>query len=348
MHKTPFMMAMLSALLFGAATPASKLLLQGIGPFQLAGLLYLGAAFAVVPAALRQGGFALPARSDRRNRLRLSGAVVFGGIIAPVALLFGLRLAGAASVSLWLNLELAATAVLGVLVFRDHLGRKGWIGVALALLASALLAGAPDSAGPLAVVLVLLACLCWGLDNHLTALIDGISPSQSTLWKGSIAGSVNLIIGLTFEPISAGFQQLSLALLVGALCYGASIVLYIHSAQQIGATRAQLLFASAPFFGVMLSVLLLDESLSLVHLIATPVFLLGVSLLLIESHTHRHNHAAMTHEHVHSHDDDHHNHAHDGLADSARHSHLHTHQPMTHQHPHWPDLHHRHRHKHPH
>lgn len=340
------MMAILSAMLFGAATPISKLLLDGFTPFQLAGLLYLGAALAVAPSALlKQGGLGLPPRSDRRNQIRLLGAVVFGGVIGPVLLLFGLHLGEATSVSLWLNLELAATAVLGVLIFKDHLGSRGWLGVAIALFASLLLVWAPGTSGYFSIILVLLACLCWGLDNHLTALIDGITPSQSTLWKGVVAGTVNLAIGVSLDPFSVGPLPIVMALLVGSLAYGASIVLYIRSAQLIGATRAQVLFASAPFFGVLLAVIILKEPLTIVHLVATPVFLIGVALLLIESHSHHHIHEAITHEHLHSHDDGHHTHEHEGLLSSVRHTHLHTHGPREHQHPHWPDIHHRHQHK---
>lgn len=345
MYKTPVLMALLSAVLFGAATPASKLLLADLSPFQLAGLLYLGAALAVAPAALQQGGFALPQRHDRRNRLRLFGAVLFGGMLGPVALLFGLRLADATSVSLWLNLELAATAVLGVLVFRDHLGFRGWLGVAAAFVASALIAWAPDHAGFSSGILVLLACICWGLDNHFTALIDGITPSQSTLWKGAVAGTVNLAIGATLAPVSVGFERLAFALAVGALSYGASIVLYIRAAQAMGATRAQVLFASAPFFGVALSVVLLGEPLSLMHLIATPLFLVGVGFLLLEGHAHTHTHEALTHEHAHRHDDGHHTHEHPDVPSSLRHTHQHSHQVIRHSHPHWPDIHHRHKHE---
>ncbi|MCH6552961.1 MAG: DMT family transporter [Acidobacteria bacterium] len=133
--------------MFGAATPASKVLLASLTPFQLAGLLYLCSAVAVAPAAFKHGGFALPRRTDHRNQIRLLGAVLFGGILGPVALLFGLRLAAAASVSLWLNLELAATAVLGALIFRDELSARGWLGVAVALSASALLAWGHGAAG---------------------------------------------------------------------------------------------------------------------------------------------------------------------------------------------------------
>src|SRR5688572_3085098 len=128
MNARAIALALLAAALFGAATPASKVLLEGLSAFQLAGLLYLGAALGVAPFAARRGGLRLPGKGDRRNRTRLAGAIAAGGVAGPVFLLFGLRIAEAASVSLWLNFELAATAVLGAVVFKEHLGRAGWAG----------------------------------------------------------------------------------------------------------------------------------------------------------------------------------------------------------------------------
>jgi drug/metabolite transporter (DMT)-like permease len=116
MQKHTIILALLSAALFGAATPASKWLLAGLTPFQLAGFLYLGAALAVAPAFFIKGTLSLPSISDKPNRLRLLGAVVFGGILGPVLLLFGLSLAEAGSVSLWLNLELASVCFSFVII----------------------------------------------------------------------------------------------------------------------------------------------------------------------------------------------------------------------------------------
>src|SRR5437879_10176304 len=91
------LLALVSAALFGAATPAGKVLLADFTPFQLAGLLYVGAALGVGPIA------ALDRRAtpglDRTNRMRLAGAVVFGGVVGPVLLLFGLRFTAAGSTS---------------------------------------------------------------------------------------------------------------------------------------------------------------------------------------------------------------------------------------------------------
>jgi drug/metabolite transporter (DMT)-like permease len=98
-------LALLSALLFGASTPASKLLLGSFEPFQLAGLLYLGAALGMAPVVGVQRRRGAPMAFDRGSARRLAGAVFFGGLLGPVLLLFGLRLAGAGSVSLLLNLD---------------------------------------------------------------------------------------------------------------------------------------------------------------------------------------------------------------------------------------------------
>jgi drug/metabolite transporter (DMT)-like permease len=203
-----------------------------------------------------------------------------------------------------------------------------------------------EQAGAAACLLVLGACLCWGVDNHLTSLIDGITPSESTFWKGLVAGGCNLALGVAFEPFVASALNTGAAVIVGALSYGASIVLYISAAQALGATRAQVAFSCAPIFGVALSVAWLGERLEAVHGVSALLFAAAIALLMFERHAHRHAHEAMSHEHEHRHDDGHHLHLHPGAAPGTRHSHPHEHGPVVHAHPHWPDLHHRHRHRH--
>jgi len=341
MSRYPVVLALLAAVLFGAATPASKRLLSDLTSLQLAGILYLGAAVGVAPFALgRSRRSGPPAR--RSDRLRLSGAILFGGIIGPVLLLTGLRLAAAGSVSLWLSLELPATAVLGVWLFREDLGRWGWSGVALALLAALVLSIGMGAAGFVPGALVLLACICWGLDNQLIALVDGIPPTRSTFWKAIVGGAVNLGLGSAFAPLSAGAMHVGTALAVGMVCFGASIALLIGAAQGVGATRAQVVFSSAPLFGLAFSVTLLREPLLPQHVVAVALFACAAACLLAERHSHVHRHEAMAHEHSHRHDDAHHDHVHPGLPAETRHTHWHEHDPVSHEHPHWPDLHHRH------
>jgi drug/metabolite transporter (DMT)-like permease len=337
--------ALLSAALFGASTPASKLLLASLGPFQLAGLLYLGAALGMLPIFVKERRAGDLPKLDRPNLIRLIGAVVTGGILGPVLLLFGLRLALAGSVSLLLNLEMAATAALGVLFFREHLGRAGWLAVVGVIASGAIVSWDAGWPGVLAGTLVAAACICWGLDNHFTATIDGMSPSRSTFWKGSIAGATNLVVGLTIAPFHASVTVVGFALAVGALSYGVSIALYIASAQQLGATRAQAFFASAPFIGAALSFGFPGEPPAPAHPMGGALLAISVAVLFLSQHEHRHVHEATEHIHAHRHDEGHHIHDHPGLSPEAQHTHWHRHERLAHAHPHWPDLHHRHRHR---
>jgi drug/metabolite transporter (DMT)-like permease len=335
-------LAAASAALFAAATPAGKLLLADLTPLQLAGLLYLGAALAMaVVESVRPAP--RPAPMDSRNRWRLAGAVVAGGAVGPVLLLAALQLAPATQVALLLNLEMAATALLGALYFAEPLDRRGWVGLAGMVGAGGLLSGG-GWPGIAAALLVAAACLCWGLDNHLTALIDGMTPARSTFWKGAVAGSVNLGLGIALAPLTAPAGTVAAALLVGALSYGASITLYIRAAQHLGAVRAQGVFASAPFIGAGLAAAVLGESLDTRMVIAALLFAVAVVLVFGAAHAHAHSHPALAHVHSHRHDDGHHLHSHPGMSPSTRHTHPHAHAAASHAHPHWPDLHHRHDH----
>ncbi len=335
----------MSAALFGAATPVSKLLLDEIQFQVLAGLLYLGAVIGVLPAAVRARPVRLPWQAGGRTFILLAGAIVLGGIAAPLLLLLGLKNASAGSVSLWLNLEFVATVLLGHFLFRDHMTLRGWIASVGTLAAAVLLVGAEGDPGLLAVLLVFGACVCWGFDNHLTALIDGITPAQATLWKGAAAGVFNLFLGGARAGGIGSPGLIVCALIVGALAYGLSVTLYITAAQGLGATRSQMVFSTAPFFGLLLSVSFLGESFTVLQLLAALIIVASLVILFREQHRHSHRHEALAHRHDHAHDDAHHAHIHAPPSHISSHEHWHEHEPAEHRHEHWPDLHHRHRHQ---
>jgi drug/metabolite transporter (DMT)-like permease len=334
-----------AAFLFGAATPASKFLLNEIQPQSLAGLLYIGAAIGVLPVVMRKGSIRWPWHASRRTILLLTGAIVLGGILGPLLLLIALRFANAGSVSLWLNLEFVATVILGHFLFREHLTLRGSIAAGGTAIAALLLVGGKGGGGIIPVALIVCGCICWGFDNHFTALIDGITPAQTTLWKGVVAGSFNLFIGGAIAG-SAGLPNFVFeALLVGVLSYGISITLYVIAAQGLGAIRSQMIFSTAPFFGLLLSVIVLGEAFTGGQAIAAVLMAVSLMILFSEKHEHGHRHDLISHQHLHSHDEHHHNHKHDGLRGTASHTHWHEHNPKKHDHKHWPDLHHRHGHE---
>ena len=336
-------MSVISAILFGAATPCSKPLLQHLSPLQLAGLMYLGSAVVMLPT-LFQRDSKLPWQLDQTNKKLLGTSLLLGGTVAPAFLMFGLRLAKAGSVSIWLNLELVFTTIIACLFFHEHLSKRGWLAIAMAFAASILVGLGEGSAGLSAIALVSVACLCWSIDSNCTSIFLGLRPAQVAFWKGLVAGSVNLSLGLIFQPFVGSLLDVILCLTLGAFSIGISIVLWVSSSRVLGATRGAMLFSSAPYFGLLLAAFWLKEGLTSVQMVAAIILAVAITMLLTDSHQHEHTHEALAHSHEHSHDDEHHDHVHDEEPSSMLHTHEHEHKPITHAHFHLPDLHHRHRH----
>src|SRR3569832_215780 len=102
MNRRAVILALLSAALFGISTPAAKLLLGTIQPSVLAGLLYCGAGIGVAilrrvarPLILR--GESHEASLGRDDIPWLSGAILSGGVVGPLLLMFGLSRTEAAT-----------------------------------------------------------------------------------------------------------------------------------------------------------------------------------------------------------------------------------------------------------
>jgi drug/metabolite transporter (DMT)-like permease len=335
---------MAAALLFGAGTPVAKLLLGEVSPWLLAGLLYVGSGVGL--GLYRLIRRAPRVQLQRGELLPLAGAVFFGGMAAPVLLMFGLSNMPASGASLLLNAEGVATALLAWFVFRENFDRRIALGMA-AIVAGAVVLSIPTGAefGSVWPSLAILgACLCWGIDNNLTRKIALTDATWLAAVKGGIAGPVNLalafLLGATLPPA----WSIAAAMSVGLFAYGVSLVLFIVAMRHVGTARAGAYFSVAPFFGAALAVAL-GESVTIPLIAAALLMALGVWLHLTERHAHEHTHEAMTHTHWHRHDDGHHDHEHDEpVATETWHRHEHTHAPVTHTHEHYPDAHHRHRH----
>ena len=324
-----------AAALFGAATPATKLLVDNVGAVTLAGLLYLGAAAAVAPFAVREPR----PNATQRQRSRLLLAVGFGGGVAPVLLVLALERTPAGTVSLFLNLELVATAVIARVFLQEHIGWRAGAGIVVVVLGGVVLAGTAHAGIAVGAVLVAATCVCWGIDNAITACLDSYSPSQITLAKGLVAGSVNLIIGLVLHGAPVG-RYIVAALAIGALGYGLSITMWITGARLVGAARGQTIFALAPFIGALLAWPINGDHLAVTMMIAFTLSLIGVVIVALTHHAHPHGHEALEHSHPLDETDPHHRPGAVEVLSGSRHRHL----VISHDHEHLPDIHHRHAH----
>ena len=334
-----------AALLFGVGTPLAKMLLAGTSPWLLAGLLYLGSGLGLTLLRLLR-------RSQQRARLQsgewpwLAGAVVAGGVVGPVLLMWGLVRMPASGVALLLNAEGVFTAVIAWVVFRENVDRRIFFGM-LAIVAGAVVLSWPGQLyirDALPALAVLGACLAWGIDNNLTRRVSLTDAVWLASVKGLAAGATNLVLALALGAAWPALPSVGGALAVGLAAYGFSLVLFVVALRHLGTARTGAYFSVAPFFGALVAVLVLGEAVTTPLLVAGALMAVGVWLHLSERHEHEHPHLPLEHEHEHEHDA-HHQHAHDSpVAAAASHTHRHRHEALRHQHPHYPDAHHQHGH----
>lgn len=345
-HFNPGITAALgAALLFGAGTPLAKALLREIGPWMLAALFYLGSGVGL--ALWRLATRASPVRLARSEIGWLAGAILAGGVIGPVLLMFGLTGMPASGASLLLNAEGVFTALLAWLAFKENFDRRIALGMA-AIAAGAILLSWPGEArfsGAWPALAILGACLSWGIDNNLTRKVSLSDATWIASAKGLAAGSVNLFLAFVVGDAFPAPSSAALAAVVGLASYGVSLALFVVGLRYLGTARTGAYFSVAPFFGALLA-LASGEPLTGGLMAAGLLMGLGIWLHLMESHSHRHRHEAMEHEHEHIHDE-HHRHVHAGgieLPLGVAHRHRHRHESLTHAHGHFPDEHHRHAH----
>jgi drug/metabolite transporter (DMT)-like permease len=347
----PTLQVIAAAVLFGASAPLSKVLLGSIDPLPLAAILYLGSGigswiFFTIRKGIQQDRVSEEklARPDFRW---LAGAILAGGVAAPILLLLGLDRTPASTASLLLNFEAVATALIAILFFGESVGRRILWAVGLITAASILLTwNGGDWGFSLGALAIVGACFLWGLDNNLTRHISGKDPLMIVGVKGIGAGLFSLLIVFILNAPLPSFGLILIGMTVGVICYGLSIQLFILALRGLGSARTGTLFGIAPFVGAALSIIFLKEIPQTFFWVAVPVMILGAWLMLSEDHAHQHTHDPLEHAHAHSHPDEHHEHGHEGAtrAISGQHTHLHHHQPVMHSHPHSPDLHHRHDH----
>jgi drug/metabolite transporter (DMT)-like permease len=280
-----------------------------------------------------------------RDRRWLAGSILCGGIIGPIALLLGLQRMSGSAASLLLNLEGLMTALIAVLIFGEPAGRRLWLALAAMTGAGVLLTWDPGT-GTFAwtgALLILVGMASWGADNNLTRQISDKDPGRIARAKGLAAGLFSISLALALGRPLPGWKTAAAGLLLGALSYGLSLVLYIRGLAGLGAFRAGVFFSVGPFVGAAAAIPLLAESPRWSMLPGALLMAAGVAAILAERHGHVHTHQRLEHSHPHGHADGHHDHGHAGPIGKP-HQHPHVHAEQDHSHPHWPDIHHRHGH----
>ena len=277
--KKAMVYAIVAAALYALNAPASKLLLRNVPPTMMAGFLYLGAGLgmAILGAVRRRSAGGTKEMHLTRKDLPYTAGMVALDIAAPIFLMIGLRRTTAANASLLNNFEIVATSIIALAVFREKISPRLWGAIGLITLSSILLS--VEDAGSLQFslgsVFVLLACVCWGMENNCTRCLSRSDPLEIVVIKGFGSGIGSVLIGLILGEPFPKWDSLLTILLLGFVAYGLSIYFYVYAQRDLGAARTSAYYAVAPFIGVFLSLLIFREMPGVLFFIALAIMILG-------------------------------------------------------------------------
>jgi len=342
-------LALISAVLFGASTPLAKALLGDVSPWMLAGLLYLGSGvglFCVSRVRNWRGGNTAEAPLRAADLPWLGAVILSGGVVGPLLLMLGLTSTPASTASLLLNLEGIFTLAIAWTVFRENVDLHVGIGAAAILTGALLLSWSGGVSGVgWGSAAIGGACLAWAIDNNLTRKLSAADPLQIAMIKGLVAGAVNVGLATVLQQHWPAAPAITAAGVVGFLGYGVSLTCFVLALRHLGAARTGAYFSLAPFVGALIAIVGFGDPVTPLFLAASALMAVGLYLHLVERHAHDHAHEPLRHEHRHIHDI-HHQHSHDPNDPvSEPHTHFHVHARIMHRHPHYPDIHHRHAHE---
>lgn len=313
------MFAFLAAVFYAINVPISKVLLQHVGPTTMAALLYLGAGIGI-------GMMSLFNRKDREKAESLTKAelpyivgMIVLDIAAPIFLMLGISYGSSANASLLGNFEIVATTVIALILFKEAVTKRLWLAIGLITLSSILLSfeGTDSFHFSYGSLLVIMATVCWGLENNCTRELSSKSTYQIVMLKGLCSGLGALVIALVKKESFPGIGYIAIALALGFVAYGLSIFVYVRAQNVLGAAKTSAYYAVNPLIGSLLAFVFLSESLSWMYVIALIVMVIGSALVVVDTLIRQHDHEHQ-HTFTHSHGGSTHTH-------TVRHSHIHKH-----------------------
>jgi drug/metabolite transporter (DMT)-like permease len=275
-HRQPLLIGYLSvlfaAVLFGSVFSLAKVPLATIDPLALTAVVYTISGLALIPFAK-------------------ASFTIFGGVLAPVLLMYGLQQTAASTAAILTNGEIVFTIALSSIFFgeKPH-GRVGLFAVILVVI-GLIIATTEDLKALESIVqlnagniMILASMFMWAIDNNVSRrLTSRASPAKIAMVKSLAGGLVLIAIALALGKgsIITGIKYDMWILIIGMSVagFGGALLLFLEGIKRIGTVKTMSMFSLTPVFGIVIAALSLGESITVFQSIATGLIILGIILI---------------------------------------------------------------------
>ncbi len=283
---TGYLSVLFAAVLFGSVFSLAKVPLATIDPLALTAIVYTISGLALIPFA--RASFTFERKFDY---LYVIIVTIFGGIAAPVLLMYGLQQTAASTAAILTNGEIVFTLALSALFFgeKPH-GPVGLFAVVLVVI-GLVIATTEDLTALESIlelnpgnIMILASMLMWAIDNNVSRRLTlKVSPAKIAMVKSLAGGLILLAIALAMgkgDSIAAIKLDMWMLIIIMSISgFGGALVLFLEGIKRIGTVKTMSMFSMTPVFGIVIAALALGESITVFQGIATGLIIIGIILI---------------------------------------------------------------------
>ena len=283
---TGYLSVLFAAALFGSVFSLAKVPLATIDPLALTAIIYTISGLALIPFA--RASFTFERKFDY---IYVIIVTIFGGIAAPVLLMYGLQQTAASTAAILTNGEIVFTLALSSLFFgeKPH-GPVGLFAVVLVVI-GLVIATTEDLTALESIlelnpgnIMILASMLMWAIDNNVSRRLTlKVSPAKIAMVKSLAGGLILLAIALAMGKgdsiASIKLDMWMLIIIMSISGFGGALLLFLEGIKRIGTVKTMSMFSMTPVFGIVIAALALGESITVFQGIATGLIIIGIILI---------------------------------------------------------------------
>ncbi len=281
--KIGLVLAIISALLYAFNVIIEKKYIESMSSEMILFLMYLGAGLGLFVI------HSFTKNSKRINQSKITKKevpkvvlIVVCELLASFLIIEAVKVVNASLVSLLSIFEIIMTAIVAYLVFKEPIKNNELVSIMLMIIGCFILNFKSGSYSSISIssLLVIGACLFWGIENNITALISSKEPAFFTGIKCFSVSILYLIIVLLKGEFYLNYLEL---IVFGFFSYGLSILSYALSTKYLGANKSTIIFSFSPVFGVILAILIYKEEITMTFIISLIIMICALICLAVES-----------------------------------------------------------------
>ena len=268
--------------MFGSISTLAKPIVTDFDPILLASIASLITAAVLTPITI-QSKFNV----SRKNIKIIFAIAILGAVIAPSLYFIGLKTTSASNATILANTEIVFTVLIATLIFRYKLNRYGGLSAILVFIGIFIITTKLDfSKTPIDLtnpgnLLIVLTMLCWSIDNNLSKILTkSIDTKRIVQLKSAIGGAVLIVLAIIFKiPLVFDASKIFNVIFLGLIGFAVPMLLFYFALKKIGTVKTILIFSTSSIFGVIFTMVFLNEQIQEYQILAMGIMVIGIVLL---------------------------------------------------------------------